>query len=188
MPWRRRLVPQTQIHCQLLRHFEIVLNKRGPVPHVVVLVLARALIEGLDIAEQEVGNRVAGSAAVESEVSRSPELVSNRHRVVLRFAADLDAVLPLHPGEPVVQLEAIPDERCLEVVADVEEPVGLDLRNRRLVGIDRQPHTQILHAGHVICRREASRMHAVESDAELVQRRVRHRPCPRPHDVLRSHA
>ena len=131
------------------------MNER-PVPDVVVLVLAGALVEGLDVAEQEVGNRVAGAAAVEDEMPRSPELVVDLHRVVLRFAAGLDAVLPLHQREPVVQLEAVPDERGFEVVADVEVAAGVDLRNRRLARIDRQPDAQVLHAGHVVGRRETA--------------------------------
>src|SRR5688572_18483950 len=118
MPRWRVLVPQTQVQRQPRRHSEIVLNKRGPVPHVVVLVLARALVEALDIPEEEVSNRVAGSTAVEDEVSGSPELVSNFNRVTLRFAAGLDIVFPFYPSESIVHLEAISHERCLEVVAD----------------------------------------------------------------------
>ena len=78
--------------------FEIVLNEERSVPDVVVLVLAGALVEGLDVAEQEVGNRVAGAAAVEDEVSRAPELVVDLDRVALRFAAGLDVVLALAPA------------------------------------------------------------------------------------------
>ena len=90
--------------------------------------LARALVEGLDVAEQEVGDRVAGSAAVEGEVARAPELVVDLHGVALRLAAGLDVVLALRPAEAVVELEAVADERrLLEVVADVEIPVGVDL-------------------------------------------------------------
>ena len=68
---------------------------------------------------------MAGAAAVEDEVTAAAELVVDLDRVALRFAASLDVVPALEPAEAVVQLEAVADERRLEVVADVEVAVAL---------------------------------------------------------------
>ena len=53
--------------------------------------------------------------------------------------------------------------------------------------IDRQPHAELLHAGHA-GRRVTARRELVEPDAELVQQRGRQRPLPRSDDVLDAHA
>jgi len=109
----------------------VPVRKRGRIIHHVVFVFAGALVEGIDLAQEEVGDRVTSDAAVEREMARAAELVANRHGVVLQFAAHLDVVLAFHPGQAVVVFPSIADERRLEVVADVEVPDGLDLRNRR---------------------------------------------------------
>src|SRR5215510_14776896 len=98
---------------------------------------------------------MSGPATVEDEMSGAPELVANLHRVALRLAADLDVVLAFEPREAIVDLDPVADEGGFEIVTDVEEAAGIDLRNRRQVWIDGQPHAQLLHARHVVGRRES---------------------------------
>ena len=101
--------------------------------------------------------------------------LSNLDGVVLRFAAGLELCFPFTQVNRSFSSRPLPDERRFEVVADVEVAARVDLRNRRLVRIDRQPDAQLLHARDVVGRREAARVHAVVSDTDFVERRVRQR-------------
>ena len=130
VPWRRRLQPRAEVQRQPRRESEIVLDEQRSVVHHVILVLARALVEAADDAEEEIGERVAGAArgaAGELKVAGAAELIPDLDGVALQLAAELQVVLALRPRHPVVELDAWTIERRLEVVADVEEVVGVDL-------------------------------------------------------------
>src|SRR5206468_8683622 len=134
MPGRRRLEACAQIQRQPRRDLEVVLQEKRSVADHVVLVLARALVERADLTEQEVRKRVAGAGcgtAGKLEMTGPAELVADLDGVALQLAAELDAVLSLVPRHAVVDLDPGPEERRLEVVADVEEVDGVDLGDRR---------------------------------------------------------
>src|SRR6185295_8555029 len=136
---------------------EVVLGEERAVIHDVVLVLAGALIELTDLAEQEVRERISragGRAAGELEMAGAAELVPDLDVVALPLTAELQVVLAGDPRRAIVELDAGTVERRFEVVSDVEEVVGVDLGDRRERRIDRQPDAEFLH------RRPAGRWEA----------------------------
>src|SRR6185436_4430104 len=80
VPGRCRLEPGAKVQRQPVVDAEVVLHEQRSIVRQIVLVLAGALVEAADLAEQEIGKRIAGagrSAARELKMSRAPELVAD---------------------------------------------------------------------------------------------------------------
>src|SRR5687768_1103419 len=92
------------------------------------------------------GARPARMPPVEHKMAGAPVVVVNLRTYPLELGAELQAVASLGPVRFVVELESIAREPGLEVVADIEIPLSLNLRDRSHSRQVRQSHPEILNS------------------------------------------
>src|SRR5262249_48352259 len=141
---------------------------------------AGPLIERVQLSQQKVRDGMSGSgrgARPEYVVARPAEFVHNVDSIARDLATELEAVAAPHPAHPIIPLKTVTPELRFQVVADVEEPHGLDLRDGWEGRIDGQAHTQVLHAGCAI-RGSPARVDAVVAELKIVQHRGAESPGP----------
>src|SRR5262249_54034774 len=124
--------------------FPVILDEERRVRDAVILVLPGSMIEGANRAEEVVRHGEASDIAAELGVSVSPDLVHEVNRLADHLAAELDIVASMHPTCAVAPLKAGARELRFQIVADVEEAHRLNLRDRGLARIERQPDPEIL--------------------------------------------
>ena len=67
----------------------------------------------------------------EDIVTCPAELVHDINSISGDFSSKLHRVLPLNPAHPIAPFKPVSNELGLQVVADVEESIYVDLRNGR---------------------------------------------------------
>src|SRR5918999_935101 len=90
--------------------------------------------------------------SVENKMAGTPIVVVDLRTHPFELGAELQAVASLGPVRFVVELESIAREPRLEVVADIEVPLRLNLRDRSHSRQVRQSPAEILNRRRVFVR------------------------------------
>src|SRR5581483_1057077 len=133
-PWSGWFPTNTGVHCEPPRQLNVILNVNRRIGCAEILILAGSLVPRADVAQHKIGHCHAGNVTTENRRTTLQKFVSDLGALPIDAGSERQAVAALDPAQPVGPLEAIANERALQVVAKVANETGdaAPLNHRRI--------------------------------------------------------